>query len=592
MDRIAILAEELKVEADAALARLEGAALAAFRIGDRERILALVDERAHLDDLAASLARWSDTSSNAPEPPRETTVAPIVAPEPAPAPPPSRERFAAREEGAAPAPPSVTGPKEPVAVALKPLSDPRPAPQPTPSVPQTPPAVQSSPNGKPVRVKPERPAKPVPEGPLEGRTLTATRTRFFEESRNLLARPGSGAIRAARFKSAISMGRALAETLPDPELVRLVNEENRALREAWNAEIAHDFFGLNPGRHIEAEGWYRLSRAFALTAEAEEALSAVTDETAIGPTREAAADAIAAAVGLAQGTMAYYAEGTTDAEVNALRKALEGFGRLPRAQEIREAIRRKPLEWPRYEEMAAGLPALAKRLRTEGERRSKGEAALAAFEHEMKDGAADEEFVDRLVGTAKSALTAGVRPNAPRLRDPMMAYAEVLKEPDTASDPALKPLIAEIAKQATLLAARKTAVIESDLHAEDPEHEARLAAVRSFLAGKSLGFAGSRRGIDRKVQEFGRTLGAKDVVWPDVEKHQAVGSLVEALKDCDVVCLIVRFCRHSYKDALDRAKKGGARLVFLPRGLGLNTVVYELFTQLQLGTVPNDAEAA
>ncbi len=587
--RLDALAAELRTEVEAALARLETDALAAFRAGDRDRILALVDERARFGDLAATLARWrgaapaqvpvsrlvaAPSAAGEPTPPSER----IVAPPPAPAP---EERFAAREAPTAPEEtvftPSVSAPTPPAIIAQEAIR------------------TQSQPNGsaarptpRPKAARPERPAPPVPEGPLEGRSLVATRTRFFEEARALLARPGSGPIRAARLKSAICLGRALAGTLPDADALRLVNEEVRALRERWNAEISHDFFGLNPGRHIEPEGWHRLARAFALTAEAEEALPAILDEAATGPNRDAAADAAAAAVGLAFGTMGYYAEGVGDAEATRLRSALEGIGRLPRVREIVEAIKRKPAEWPRYEAMATGLPAQAKRLRTEGEKRAKGEAALAAFEALLKDGEADESFVDRLVNAARDALAAGVRPNAPRLRDPMMPYLEVLKEPDYAGDPALKGLTLEIAKYAAALLARRAVPAEPDLHANDPEHEVRLAAVREYLKGKVLGFAGSRRGVDRKVEEFKRTLGAREILWPDIEKHQAVGSLVEALKSADVVCLLVRFCRHSYKDALDEAKKGGGRMVFLPRGLGLNTVVYELYTQLRLEPVRSE----
>lgn len=592
VSRLDALAAEIAREAETASMQLEAEALAAFRAGDGARILALVDERTRLGDLAASLARWSGGIKAAPT----SSVALVAPPTPAPpsapalpiAPAPATSRFAARESGSPPT--EIPAPREEPKVAPVVLSEPV-------AIAAPKPALKAEPEPKPERVRAPRPPKPIPEGPLEGRALTATRARFFDDSRVLLAHPGAGggpvALRAARLKSAICLGRALEGAVGDPDHKRLVGDELRSLRDAWNAAVPHDFFGLNPGRYVEAEGWYRLSRAFALTAEAEEALPTVADEGAAGSNRDVAADAIAAAVGLAQGTMNHYAEGAGDAEMNDLRAAVEALGRLPRLKEIQIAIRRKPADWSRYEEMASGLPAMTKRLKTEGERRARQEDALADFERELKEGAADEGFVDRLVATAKSALAAGVRPNAPRLRDPMMAYGEILREPDAASDPALKPLFVEMAKQANLLAARKAVVEETDLHADDPEHETRLAAVRAYLAGKSLGFAGSRRGIDRKVQEFGRALGAREVVWPDVEKQHAVGPLVEAVKDCDVVCLIVRFCRHSYKDALDKAKKGGARLVFLPRGLGLNTVVYELYTQLQLESLPmGNAEAA
>lgn len=559
--RIQSLLAELRVALAEAPAALEAEAMAAFRAGDQTRLFELMEQRARYAELAARLGE---------------RLAPATVPTLAPA--SMASAVPVRSAPPAPAPQAVeTAPVIPV--AIKPVAKPVSLP-PLPRIaasraPVGKSAVVKAPAAKaaPARVKAE---KPKPEGPLEGKSLAATRARFFADSRTLLAQPGNGPLRTARLKALICLGRALEGTLEGDEK-RIAQEEVTSLRAAWNESGDQKFFALNPGRYASAEEWYRLSRAYAVAAEAEGARAALREN------REVAGEAIAvfaAIVGFAAATLGLVAPGIPDAELASLRETVKELGADLRAIDVQEGLKRRPEEWARYEGLASGLPALLAKVRNDAAKRQRTEDALEAFARLFREGEANEEFVDRLVAHARDALSAGVRPNNPRLRDPMMPFREAMQELE---DPALKPLIEEIKKQERAILTKQKAEIQVDTHKDDPEHEERLAAVRAYLRDKSLGFAGSRKGNDRRMEEFRRTLGAKDLVWPDVEKHHAVGRLVDAVKRCDVVCLLVRFCRHSYKDALDEAKELGGRMVFLPRGLGLHTVVFELYTQLRLG---------
>ena len=594
--RIESLLAELRLALAEAPEALEAEALAAFRSGDKARLDSLMERRARYADLAGRLE--SAPAASAPAAPPAATPSSVTSSAPAVTvsvvpPAPASMRGAPESGPSAPDRPETPvvpsnpevffpgalvqdAPEAPVA-SPSPSSAPgptgRPLGKPLPELLKGPPIRKAVVRTTAVRARAE---KPKPEGPLEGRSLLATRARFFTEARALLAQPGNGAVKTARLKTLLCLGRALDGVTEDNER-RLVNEELASLREAWREKGDSPFFALNPGRYAPSEDWYRLAQAYALVAEAEEARPTIVESP------EVATDAVAvlaAIVGFAHATLALVAPGVPDPEIASLRETLTGLGGGLRAIEVQEAIKRRPEEWARYQGLAIGLPALVTKLRADAAKRQRTEDALSTFERLFRDGEADEEFVDRLIAHARDALGAGVRANNPRLRDPMTAYREAMGE---MGDPALRPLIDEIRKQERAVLTKQRAEVQIDAHQDDPEHEERLAAVRAYLADRSIGFAGSRKGNDRRVEEFRRALGARELVWPDVEKHHAVGRLVEAVGRCDVVCLLVRFCRHSYKDALDEAKGLGGRMVFLPRGIGLHTVVFELYTQLRLG---------
>ncbi len=115
---------------------------------------------------------------------------------------------------------------------------------------------------------------------------------------------------------------------------------------------------------------------------------------------------------------------------------------------------------------------------------------------------------------------------------------------------------------------------------DSPELAQKKADLRALLQGKTMLFLGGNKGQGRKREDLIELLGLQDLDWPDTDNSTNPGKLTPRVPHADLVCYLIRWSRHSYKQVLDDAKRQGKMIAVLRRGLGLNTVVVDLHAQL------------
>ena len=125
-------------------------------------------------------------------------------------------------------------------------------------------------------------------------------------------------------------------------------------------------------------------------------------------------------------------------------------------------------------------------------------------------------------------------------------------------------------------------VVDRDIAEEpdSPELAQKKADLRALLQGKTMLFLGGNKGQGRKREDLIELLGLQDLDWPDTDNSTNPGKLTPRVPHADLVCYLIRWSRHSYKQVLDDAKRQGKMIAVLRRGLGLNTVVVDLHAQL------------
>jgi hypothetical protein len=176
-----------------------------------------------------------------------------------------------------------------------------------------------------------------------------------------------------------------------------------------------------------------------------------------------------------------------------------------------------------------------------------------------------------------AAMEAGVPPSHRELRNLLAGYRFVL-EGVTHRD--VQKLDQYLQKDALEIIAKKKAPVELTLEEEDPDLAMKVMTLLPHTQGKTLMFVGGSKGQGWRKDEYIRILGLKDMIWPDAEEGTKVTDLSGKVSKADIVCLLIRFSRHSYKSVLDEAKGQGKETVTLPRGYGVNTVIHEMWTQL------------
>ena len=126
--------------------------------------------------------------------------------------------------------------------------------------------------------------------------------------------------------------------------------------------------------------------------------------------------------------------------------------------------------------------------------------------------------------------------------------------------------------------ARKVGPI-ADQDIEQAPEDAVFTAVKAHLAGKTVLFVGGRR-IPEKKREVEQALGLKELLWPDADPDTLLHDFTAAALKADVVCYLIRWSRHSYKQVIDLAKGQGKETVVLKAGLGVNRLVHDFNEQL------------
>ncbi|MBV6458512.1 MAG: hypothetical protein HONBIEJF_01641 [Fimbriimonadaceae bacterium] len=114
--------------------------------------------------------------------------------------------------------------------------------------------------------------------------------------------------------------------------------------------------------------------------------------------------------------------------------------------------------------------------------------------------------------------------------------------------------------------------------------ERLLEGMKPVLAGKRLLFVGGNKGQEPRRQAIER-LFACELEWPDMEDDTNLNVLRPKLAHADLVCLLIRFSRHGYKEIIDEAKEIGKQVVVFRAGLHPNRLLHDLKEQLPAGRV-------
>jgi hypothetical protein len=417
------------------------------------------------------------------------------------------------------------------------------------------------------------PVAPPPPKPLPREAIRRNQA-FAKKEREFFRTTGTTPERLAELKGLACEARAHIEESTEASLdVSSIWQSLELLREEFDRiNPGGSFFAFRQNRHHRAEVWQELAEAFRLLGAAEKCLDWLNAYPDI-PERadliklSGAAEAWIHRMNDEQGL------GFTDEQQRDVHHRVEeasggeiyvpwwnlGEGRRPN-EEVIEAARALP----------ARLAEVAKRT----ESTVKKDDAMGALEGLVESLEADGPVEQTLVPAVLRCLDAGIPPSNKKLVAACLPYRSALKEID---DKRLAKLLEYLQKEETLLVRKFGTPIEQDL--EEAPEDAMLQAVKAHLAGKTVLFIGGRR-IPEKKREVEQALGLKELLWPDADPDTLLHDFTASALKADIVCYLIRWSRHSYKQVLDFAKAQGKETVVLKAGLGVNRLVHDFNDQL------------
>lgn len=438
----------------------------------------------------------------------------------------------------------------------------------------------------PVAVPDKKIRRLVPEITDEDR-LKAKRVRFsgrlkefFDRVRSEQAEVHWSWVREAQIKGLIAEGRSLeaaASDLKDPAR-GLIRDEIQILGAWWDDNaFSREFFALNFQRTHSPEIWEEVSQGYAYLAAAESAVTFMETEEGLNDSQFLLLAELAAAA------EAYLGRVFEDRAMNVWD---------PQQKEVHQRLEKLNVavptvtRWWRRLENAPSLDDLAKRAKglaaeEESIRKSRARAesstsALANLLTWFETAHATEFDEAALLKLVEAALAAGVPPSSKPLRTAMFGYRHALE--GSANRDVMK---LDSYLQKDQLEASRKAMPEPVEEAEvDVELLNKVAALKPLTEGKTVLFVGGSKRQGWRKNEYEKLLGLHELLWPEAEEWTRTEDLSGYVNKADIVCLLIRFSRHSYKNVLDVAKERGKHTVTLPRGLGMNTVVHEMWSQL------------
>lgn len=388
----------------------------------------------------------------------------------------------------------------------------------------------------------------------------------------------------AELKALVCLARSLDVQAKASGVEFDLDQALEGLSELLDRAQPEGFFAFNRARSYPHALWQELHDAFAALAVAEEALGWLAGAQVPRPD---------------EGKLLL---GCAAAEAWIRRLAMENDLRFTDEQQIRmhrrieeriDAIQGETSEriyvpwWKNAENggptigeiraAAAGLDHVLQEYHSRAEKqvvRRAREEAMARLHNAFSSGLVDESIsTEELRQAVEACLEAGIAPSDKQLRallEPYRGYLEAIAHPQ--GDKLLKYLD----KDALSHIAKNERLLEIE---EEPDDDTQLEELRSFLKGKTMLFVGGRCEGERKAM-LTRQLGLKELIWPGSERTDDPSRFEPYLAKADVVCLLIRFSRHSYKAVLDRAKAEGKQTCVFKAGLGLRRVVSDLHAQL------------
>ncbi|RYG25867.1 hypothetical protein EON82_05505 [bacterium] len=430
------------------------------------------------------------------------------------------------------------------------------------------PPVEKVPAAPPIPEPTPEPPKPLPREAIRRNQAFAKREREFFRTK------GNGRERLAELKGLACEARAHIEASQEADLdASSLWQSLELLREEFDRmNPGGSFFAFRNNRQHRAEVWTELGEAFRLLGSAERCLDWLDTHPDV-PER---ADLVKLA-GAAEAWIHRLNDdgglGFTDEQQRDVHHRVEtaaggeiyvpwwnlGDGRRPN-EEVAEAARSLPVR----------LSEIAKRT----ESSAKKDDAMGALEGLVESLEADGPVEETLVPAVLRCLDAGIPPSNKKLVMICLPYRSALKEVD---DRRVAKLVEYLSKEEALLVRKFGTPPEAESY-EEPE-DAQLQAVREYLAGKTVLFVGGRR-IPEKKREVEQALGLKELLWPDADPDTLVHDFAASALRADVVCYLIRWSRHSYKQVIDFAKAQGKETVVLKAGLGVNRLVHDFSDQL------------
>jgi hypothetical protein len=486
--------------------------------------------------------------------------------------------------------------KAPVVTAKTEIAKPTPVKaEPRPPAPVVPPVavarrqrdlVESAPTVTPPKQKPEEPVAPAtpkprpaaPKPPLTRPQTIKAIQAFHARERDFLARSSWSDIREAELKSLVCEARALIELcgahqFDDSNLWEsfaiLMNEFNYRTPEG-------SFFGFRRDRSHRYEIWHTLSEAYSLIGESNETLDWLEEHPQTGPDLEDLILGCAASEAWIHRIADEFGLGFVDDLQRQLHRRVEDFS---------EAIyvpwwKSSGDHYVRTEDVAKAARALPERfsaLKKRVENYQKKESAMGALEELTRSIDEDGDLEQTLFPAIRQCLDAKIAPSDKRLVRAVLPYRAAIKE---AEDPAFARLLDYLNREIALLLKQGELTEVEPTEPQDPDHELRLNAVKEYLAGKTMMFVGGRR-IPEKAREVENVLGCK-LIWPDAEPDTLMHDFAIPAMKSDIVCYLIRWSRHGYKNVIDYARANGKETVTLKAGIGLTRLVHDIYEQVIL----------
>jgi hypothetical protein len=421
-----------------------------------------------------------------------------------------------------------------------------------------------------------RPAPPKP--PLTRPQTIKAIQAFHAHEREFLAQSSWSVIREAELKSLVCETRALIELcaahqFDDSNLWEsfaiLMNEFNYRTPEG-------SFFGFRRDRSHRYEIWHTLSEAYALIGTANETLDWLEENPQTGPDLEELILGCAASEAWIHRIADEFGLGFVDDLQRQLHRRVEDFS---------EAIyvpwwKSGGEHYVRTEDVAKAARALPERissLKKRVESFQKKESAMGALEELTRSIDEDGVLEHTLFPAIRRCLDAKIAPSDKRLVRAVLPYRAAIKEAD---DPAFARLLDYLNRETALMLKQGEITEVEPSEPQDPDHELRLAAVKEYLAGKTMMFVGGRR-IPEKQREVETVLGCK-LIWPDAEPDTLMHDFAIPAMKSDIVCYLIRWSRHGYKNVIDYARANGKETVTLKAGIGLTRLVHDIYEQVIL----------
>ena len=428
-----------------------------------------------------------------------------------------------------------------------------------------------------VEPEPEPTPEPTPAPKPVPRDAIRRNQAFAKKERDFFRVGGAGRDRLAELKGLACEARALIEGANDAELdasslwqsLGMLQEEFDKLNPGGS------FFAFKKTRHHRADLWAELAEAFTLLAPADRALDWAESHPDV-PERAEIVRLAGAAEAWIHRLTDDHGLGFTDEQQRDVHRRVEsasngevyvpwwsqGDGRRTN-DEVAEAARLLPV---RLAEVSKKVESSAKK-----------DDAMGALEGLVESLDADGPVEATLVPAVLRCLDAGIPPSNKKLVAFCLPYRSALKEVD---DRRVAKLVEYLSKEEALMA-RKLGP-PADIDTEEAPEDAVFTAVKAHLAGKIVLFVGGRR-IPEKKREVEAALGLKELLWPDADPDTLLHDFTASALKADVVCYLIRWSRHSYKQVLDFAKAQGKETVVLKAGLGVNRLVHDFNEQLVRG---------